>query len=43
MDTVSHPTRKRDLYSEWLATKVTCDVQEKRREPKHDDHLRAEW
>ena len=43
MDTVSHPMRKRDLYSEWLATKVTCDVQEKRREPKHDDHWRDEW
>ena len=43
MDTVSHPTRKRHLYSEWLATKVICDVQEKRREPKHDDHWRAQW
>ena len=41
MDTVSHPTRKRDLYSERLATKA--NVQEKCREPKHDDHWRAEW
>ena len=43
MDTVSHPTRKRDLYSERLATKATCDVQEKCRAPKHGDHWRAGW
>ena len=42
MDPVSHPKRKRDLYSEWLATKVICDVPEKRQEPKHDDDRRAE-
>ena len=27
---------ERDLYSERLATKATCDVQETHREPKHD-------
>ena len=34
---------ERDLCSERLATKATCDVQEKRLEPKHGDHWRAEW
>ena len=29
MDTISNPTRKRDLYSERLATKATFDVQER--------------
>ena len=34
---------ERDLRSERLAKEATGDVQEKRREPKHDDHWRAEW
>ena len=37
MDTTSNPTRTRDQYSERLATKATCDVQEKCREPKHGE------
>ena len=43
MDTISDPTRKRDLYSERLATKATCDVQEKCREPKYDGLWGAGW
>ena len=34
---------ERDLYRERLATKATYDVQEKRREPKHDDGSCAGW
>ena len=34
---------ERDLYSERLATKAACDVQEKRREPKHDDGSCSGW
>ena len=43
VDSISKPARKRDLYCELLATKATCDVQEKCRELKHDDGSCAGW